>query len=485
MKKFFKIAWRNLWRNKRRTFITISSIFFASFFAIIMRSFQLGTYNHMLNNIVTQFSGHLQVQNVDYFDDPSIDNSIVYNEDIIKKLSDIKQISFFVPRIQTGVLASSGTNSKVAAVMGVDFVKENQISSIEKRIVKYIIDTNVINNIATELPPELVKKIQHYKNKAYTNRSDLSADLSADGIDTAKYLEQIVKASELPNVDLNNIDDEILVGTKLAQYLNLSIGDSLIMIGQGFHGASAVGKFKITGFVKFPTDAFNSRFVYMSLKSCQNFLSAYEINGNDTSFYVNYIVVNTKYQASLQATDYQKIMKVKDEIEKTLNNPEINVVGWKNLNKDLIQGIEIDNGSGKTILGVLYLIIAFGILGTVMMMIAERKREFGVMIAIGMKKSKLSIILSLEMFYMGLLGVISAIIITAPIIIVGHLYPITLHGEISESMGQYNMEPVMPFAWFGSYIPFQVLIVLVLVGISLIYALLKVRKLKVVDSLRS
>ena len=75
MKEIIKLAWRNLWRNKKRTIITASSIFFALFFAIAMRSFQLGTYDHMIRQVIESFSGYLQIQDAAYADDPSIDNA--------------------------------------------------------------------------------------------------------------------------------------------------------------------------------------------------------------------------------------------------------------------------------------------------------------------------------------------------------------------------------------------------------------------------
>ncbi len=75
MKEEFKIAWRNLWRNRRRTIITSASIFFAVFFAVVMRSYQLGSYDHMISNVIESFTGNLQVQNIKYQDNPSIDNS--------------------------------------------------------------------------------------------------------------------------------------------------------------------------------------------------------------------------------------------------------------------------------------------------------------------------------------------------------------------------------------------------------------------------
>jgi ABC-type lipoprotein release transport system permease subunit len=484
MNDFFKIAWRNLWRNRRRTIITISSIFFAVFIAITMRSFQLGTYNNMIDNIVTQVSGHLQIQEKDYFDNPSIDNSIIYNQQIDNELNAIPEIVFFTPRIQTGVLASSGENSKVAMIMGVDYFKEEQLSNISKRIVRYYVDTTSISVLKSYIPQNVFNKFLHYQNIAYNNQYDFAKDLQADGIDTTKYLQKILSLTKLPDIRLSNSAKDILIGTKLAEYLELSVGDSIILIGQGFHGASAVGKYKIAGFVKFPTDGFNSRFVYMPIRLAQSFLSAYEITeNNDTIGYVNYIAVNTVYNASIKNSDYDKIMSVKKQIEAKLS--DITVVGWRNLNKDMIQGIQIDNASGKIILGILYLIIGFGILGTVMMMMAERKKEFGVMIALGLKKWKLSVILAAEMFYMGIIAAFSAIIFSAPIIWIGHIHPLTLHGETAQGMQQYNMEPVLPMAWFDTYILAQVAVVLAMLLVVLIYVLFKVKKIKVVNALRN
>ncbi len=483
MKDNLKIAWRNLWRNKRRTFITISSMFFAVFIAILMRSFQLGAYNHMINSMVTQYSGHLQIQDKEYADNQSIDYSIAYTDSIKNILDQNEHVKFYFPRIQTPVMASSGNTSTIAIIMGVNYQKENDLINLGNKIAQFYLDSNIINNISAQLDEKSIKILSKYENKAFSNRKNLSEDLFADGLDTSKYINLICENTKLPPINLSN--ENILIGYKLAEYLELSIGDSVILIGQGFRGASAIGKYQISGFLNFPTDAFNNRFIYMPLHTAQIYLSAFDNSSFDTTFYVNYIAINTDYQASIKHSDYQKILNVKQEIESTLNNKMLTVIGWKKLNKDMIQGIEMDNNSGKIMIFILYLIIAFGVLGTAMMMIAERKREFGVMLAIGMKRNKLSIIISLEMLIMGIISFFAGLVITAPIIWYGNKHPIQLHGEMAKSLSSYNMEPVLPFQYFDTYIFSQLLIVAGIVVMVLIYTLLKIRKLNVISSIRN
>ncbi len=61
MRDYLKLAWRNIWSNRRRTLITIASVFFAMWLALIMRSMQVGSYAHMANGIVEAFTGFMQV----------------------------------------------------------------------------------------------------------------------------------------------------------------------------------------------------------------------------------------------------------------------------------------------------------------------------------------------------------------------------------------------------------------------------------------
>jgi len=77
MKEYFKIAWRNLWRNKRRTILTITSVFFAIFLALLMRSMQLGSYDRMIESSVRNSTGYIQIHEKGYWDDKTINNTMI------------------------------------------------------------------------------------------------------------------------------------------------------------------------------------------------------------------------------------------------------------------------------------------------------------------------------------------------------------------------------------------------------------------------
>jgi len=65
----FRLAWRNLWRQPRRTWLTVGAIMFSNMLLVIMISLQFGMYGLMIDNTLQAFTGHLQIQAPGYIDD--------------------------------------------------------------------------------------------------------------------------------------------------------------------------------------------------------------------------------------------------------------------------------------------------------------------------------------------------------------------------------------------------------------------------------
>ena len=92
-----KMAWRNIWRNPRRTVLTISAIAFASMLLVFMLSFQFGSYDTMINSSVKIHTGHIQVQAKGYQDKQSM-HLVVPNPEVVgailKKMPEVNAYTF-------------------------------------------------------------------------------------------------------------------------------------------------------------------------------------------------------------------------------------------------------------------------------------------------------------------------------------------------------------------------------------------------------
>jgi len=268
---------------------------------------------------------------------------------------------------------------------------------------------------------------------------------------------------------LENGDGGVLVAERLAKYLKIDVNDTLVLISQGYHGISAAGKYPVTGIVHFPSPELDNSLVYMTLPTCQYFYSA----------------ENRLTSIVIDINDGEEMNNIKKNLTEKLDTELYEVKTWKEMLVELVQGIQSDNIGGLIMLGILYVIIAFGVFGTIMMMTAERIREFGVMIAVGMKKFKLAIIVAIETLYIGILGIICGAIGSIPVIIYLYFHPIRLTGEAAHMMESYGIEPFLPVAIEHGYFINQGLVVLLILLFAISYPVFYIKRLKVINALKS
>jgi ABC-type lipoprotein release transport system permease subunit len=115
-----KLAWRNLWRNRRRTIIAVSSIVFSVLLASWMRSMQEGSYDSMIENSVKFYSGYLQVQDTAYWDERTLDNSFEANNELKEKIGSIDDVTLVVNRVESFALAANHLKSNLQWLWGLN-----------------------------------------------------------------------------------------------------------------------------------------------------------------------------------------------------------------------------------------------------------------------------------------------------------------------------------------------------------------------------
>jgi ABC-type lipoprotein release transport system permease subunit len=165
--------------------------------------------------------------------------------------------------------------------------------------------------------------------------------------------------------------------------------------------------------------------------------------------------------------------------------PPFMLMSWSELQPELVSMIEADKAGGVFMKAILYMIITFGIFGTILMMISERKRELGVMIAIGMQRIKLGNILFLETFFMGILGAIAGILGSIPLTYYFYLHPIPLTGDAAGTMIEMGIEPLMYFSMHPRVFYVQAITVFVITMVIALFPIYKSFTLKLTEALRA
>ncbi|MBC8319423.1 MAG: ABC transporter permease [Bacteroidetes bacterium] len=267
---------------------------------------------------------------------------------------------------------------------------------------------------------------------------------------------------------LNNDNQGVLVAIDLAKYLKVGVGDSIVLYGQGFHGVMAAGIYPVAGILDFPSPELNKQFIYMTLEASQELFSA----------------PNRLTSIVLMVEDNYKLPSALKHLKKEIKDPMM-VMSWQELQPELVQMIDGDKAGGTFIKSLLYIIITFGILGTILMMVSERKRELGVMIAIGMQRAKLSTILFFETLFIGFIGTTAGIAVSIPITYWYYMNPVPITGDAAKAMTDMGIEPFMYFSVQPDVYYFQALIILLITMMISVYPIIKSFTLNLTSALRA
>jgi ABC-type lipoprotein release transport system permease subunit len=406
MNTLVKMAWRNIWRNKKRTALTMLSIVLAIFLSLFTRSMQKGTFGSMIDNAVKLSTGYIQIHKAGYWENKSINETFLMTQEISTILEENDNVDIYLPRFESFALSSTGVHTKGVMVIGTI--------------------------------PELEDKLNKYSNK----------------IIRGEFLDEDDRA--------------INIGEELADYLKVDVGDSIVLLGQGYHGVTAASQYVIKGILHLPIPQLNKQLILMPLKECQYF---YASNNRLTSISIMIhnpeLVDNTASEITANLIDNYEVMS------------------WQELNKELVQFVDSKVIGGIIMLSILYIVIGFGVFGTVMMMTMERRKEFAIMVSIGMRKLKLLSVVFLETVFIGIVAVLVGIAITFPFLLYLSNNPIVLAGEFAKSMETVGAEPIMPFVINPELFINQTLSIILIAFIAVIYPLFFILRFDVLKAMRN
>lgn len=325
-----KLAWRNIWRNSRRSIIVLTSIIVGLVAVVLYDALSVGMIQQMLDNQIGAHTAHIQIHKQGFNDNKLVQNYVPNPRRVAQALANAPGVKAFSERVITFGILSSATNSSGVSLIGIDPGQEARVTTIKKSLVE------------------------------------------------GRYLSGKMH--------------EIVIGKKLAEKLEVKLGDKVVAMASRVDGSIGSDVFRVVGIFETFSSEFDKTSMYISIGNAREMLG---LGQNVSEFAV--IVDNL-----------QQISRVKNELLQQLaaekSASEYEVFTYRELLPLLVMQVDVYRESIIIFYGIVALAMAFGIINTMLMSVFERINEFGVLMAMGMKNRRLFAMILLEAFFLGAIG---------------------------------------------------------------------------------
>jgi ABC-type lipoprotein release transport system permease subunit len=337
--KLNTLAWRNLWRHKRRTLITASSIAFGVLLAVTFTG--AGDYFHtrMIDAGANMGMGHITIAARDYNRAPSSQKLIQGANTLQSMIASLPEVKSVVARIQGQAMFASARKSVGGTFIAIDPAKEN-----------------ANNNL---------------------------------------FIQSLTDGEMLSTTNGKGI----VMGVDLARKLKLNLGKKVVYTTTDINGDIVSAVARVSGIFRTGVAEVDGGMALLPMQSIQKVLGY----ASDEVSLIAVSLVDQRISHALRGR-----MQGQPEFE------HVEVLNWQQTQPDLAGMIAVDKSANRISQLMISLLIAAGILNTMLMSVLERIREFGVMMALGMSPRSLFSLVILESFWLAVIGLIIGIIVTIP-----------------------------------------------------------------------
>ncbi len=331
------VAWRNLWRNRRRTIITLSSIAFGILLSVLFTGLGDRTYGEMIDLAARMGGGHVTIQHNTYQENPSLKKTVENINEKIASAEKIDGVVTAVPRIVGYTMLATARESLGAYFVGID-------PSVE---------------------------------------------------DTSTFF--ALKAVESGSIFKKDDKDAMLLGKKLAEQLDVTIGNKVVYTLTDKNGEMVTGLGRVSGIIHTGSDAFDGGFCLLPIEAIRRVLGY----GADEAT-----------QAAVFVKDKRDVDRITSALQAELSGTD-KALPWYKTQPELSGFISMKQSGAAFMEIIIMVLIAAGIFNTLFVSVMERMREFGIMTALGFSPSQLFRLVMWESLWLSVVGLFGGALITA------------------------------------------------------------------------
>jgi ABC-type lipoprotein release transport system permease subunit len=321
-----QIAWRNIWRNKTRSFVVIGSIVIGLWASIFILAFAWGLYKNNIDESVNRQLSHIQIHHPEFTHQQESKFVIEHSDSILSLLQKDDRVQAASARTITKGMITSPTTATGVAVYGISPAAEEKQIGLNDNLIE------------------------------------------GDYFESGK-------------------SNEIFIGEKLAKKLKIKLRSKVVVTFTDIESNMVSAAFRVGGIYRSRNLSLDEVNVYVQKQSLDNLLGLKSSESNELA-----ILLKNENALDSFKSDVQLMV------------PDKKVEDWMDLSPELELVIESFHLYTYIITGIILLALTFGIVNTMLMSVLERIRELGMLMAIGLNKKKIFVMIMLETLFLTLIG---------------------------------------------------------------------------------
>lgn len=321
----FKIAWRNVWRNKSRSLIVISSIIVGVWALIAGTGFMNGFMVSYISDSIVYNTSNIQVHHTQFSSDKNIHLFLTNAAEKATFLSQTQGVTAVTKRVIVNGMIASAKRASGVEIRGIDIENEQRVTHLDSALI--------------------------------------------DGT----YFEGIKR-------------NPVILGSKLAEELHVKIRSKIVLTFSDSEGEMVSGAFRVVGIIQVSAVNLNQATAFVRASDLQPLL------GIGNNYHEIAVVTDVQTEEQNVISEYKSIYT--DDL----------IQDWKDIAPELAYASDMFANMLYILMGVILTALIFGIINTMLMAVLERIKELGMLMAVGMNKSKVFFMIVVETIFLGLIG---------------------------------------------------------------------------------
>lgn len=405
MKLLLQISWRNIWRHPARSGVLLGAIVAGMWAGIMVSGLTNGMMEQRFNNLIDESMTHVQVHHPDFVVEREPDMYIRQADELIEFLTNLDQVQAFTARTLAGGMIQSPQTTSGVQIKGIRVDWETATTTFHENMTQ------------------------------------------------GEYLD-------------SDIRNALVMGEKLAEKLDMEIGNRVVLTFQSTDNDLTSAAFNISGLFRTASTQLDEQQVFVRSSDLSGLIAGEQV-------YHEFAMILTNADSS-------------ETVASQINDafPELSAETWYQLSPELRYIADFGNSMTFYVMLVIMLALAFGILNTMLMAIFERMRELGMLMAVGMSKFRVFMMIMLESTMLTFTGANAGMLLAYISVEWLGSRGIDMAAVGGESLSEFGYDTVVyPVITSADFVSIAILVVATVL-VSAIYPSFKALRIKPADVVR-